>query len=212
MKISSINKEVISNIRTQVKARLSEKRYIHTLGVEKMAIYIGEKIMPEMVDHLSAAALLHDISKEYSEAEHLDVIKKHKILLTEDDYPIPALWHSITAPYVIMDEFNYAADSDILSAIANHTVGSPDMTIFDEIILLADYIEEGRKYTNCIDTRNTFLNLMEKAESIEEKIHALHFACFTSLENNLNEFASRGIQYHHRTMDTRNALLAKLER
>ena len=36
-------------------------------------------------------------------------------------------------------------DPEILSAIAYHTTGHPDMTLMDKIIFVADYIEPNRK-------------------------------------------------------------------
>lgn len=202
----------IEALRCEVGKRLSEKRFAHILGVEKMAVLIGEKIMPEAVDSLRVAALLHDISKEYSEAEQFDVVKKHNLVLTDEDLATPPLWHSITAPGVVNDEFPEYADEDILSAVGNHTVGSPDMSVFDEIILLSDYIEEGRRYKSCIDVREKFLSELIEAKNKEDCVMALHRAVVTSLDNNINEFVSRGQSFHGRTKATRDAILAKLER
>ena len=202
----------IDSLRLEVRKRLSEKRFDHTLGVEKMAVQIGGKIMPESVDRLRVAALLHDISKEYSEAEYFYTIKKHNIILTEEDISSPALWHSITAPGVVLDEFPLYVEEDILSAVGNHTVGSADMSVFDEIILLSDYIEEGRKYQACIGLREKFLTELYASGSKEECVEALHRAVVTALDNTINEFVSRGKAYHTRTKATRDAILAKTER
>ena len=57
------NEKQLSALRSEMGKRLSKKRYIHTLGVEEMAAWIGEKCLPDSVDKLRAAALLHDISK-----------------------------------------------------------------------------------------------------------------------------------------------------
>ena len=205
-------KEQIDSLRLEVGERLSQRRFCHTLGVEKMAVLIGEKCLPDMIGSLRVAALLHDISKEYSEAEYFDIIKRHNISMSEEDIAAPALWHSITASYVVMEDFGDYADENVLSAVSNHTVGSPDMTVFDEIILLADYIEEGRTYKNCIDTRESFLSQLSAAEGQEECILALHRAVVRSLDNNINEFLSRGGGFHTRTKLTRDAIFAKAER
>lgn len=202
----------IDILRSEVGKRLSEKRFLHTLGVEEMAVKIGEKCMPDKLDKLRAAALLHDVSKEYSEAEHFEVVEKHKISLTDEDIASPALWHSLTAAAVVSDEFSDFADGEILSAVHNHTVGSPDMSLFDEIILLSDYIEEGRTYQMCIDVRREFLRDFEKAKSADEYAVAIHKAVVAALNNTINEFVSRGRSYHERTKTTRDAMIAKLER
>lgn len=202
----------IEALRAEVGRRLSERRFLHTLGVEKMAVIIGKKIIPESVDKLRVAALLHDVSKEYSEAEQFNIVKKHNLVMTDEDIATPPLWHSITAPGVVKDVFPEYADSEVLSAVGNHTVGSPDMSIFDEIILLSDYIEEGRNYKNCIDLREKFLLELMTAKNHEDCVVALHRAVVTSLDNNINEFVSRGQSFHGRTKATRDAILKKLER
>ena len=54
----------IDFLRREVRGRLSEKRFSHVLGVERMAVKLGELCLPDMLDKLHVAALLHDISKE----------------------------------------------------------------------------------------------------------------------------------------------------
>ena len=202
----------INTLRGAMKERLSEKRYNHTLGVEKMAMLIGKKCLPSMVDKLRVAALLHDISKEYSEAEHLFLINKYSVPVGKEDLREPALWHSFTAAAAVRESFPQFADEDVLSAVFNHTVGSPDMTVFDEIILLSDYIEEGRTYENCVNLRREFLEELSTAKSEEECVLALHRAVAKSLDNNINEFISRGKNFHVRTKLTRDAVYNLLGR
>ena len=57
----SFGNESITSLRLKVKDRLSEKRYVHTLGVEKMARHLGTILLSDRLNELSAAALLHDI-------------------------------------------------------------------------------------------------------------------------------------------------------
>ena len=202
----------IDLLRSSVRERLSEKRYIHTLGVEKMAVKIGQKCLPDRIDELSVAALLHDISKEYSEQEQISLANRHNFIFSDEDKQAPQLWHSLTAPFAVMDDFSQFASPDILSAVRNHTVGSPDMTVLDEIILLADYIEEGRKYENCVRLREDFLSELDGTKNTDEAVICLHKATARSLDNNINEFVSRGKAFHSKTAETRDAILAKAER
>ena len=202
----------IDSLRREVGGRLSEKRFAHVLGVEKMAVKLGELCLPDMVDKLHVAALLHDISKEYSKAEHFLVAKKHNIVFLDSEINEPALWHSLTAAAVVTDEFSDYADEDILTAVYNHTVGSPDMSIFDEIILLSDYMEEGRTYQNCIDVREKFFSNIEKSRNYNERLLALHEATIDSFNNNINEFISRGKSFHERTLLTRDEMVKRAER
>ena len=202
----------IESLRREVSERLSEKRFVHTLGVEKMAVRLGELCLPDMIDKLHVAALLHDISKEYSEAEHFFVTKKHNIVFSDAELYEPALWHSFTAAAVVIDEFPTYADEDVLTAVYNHTVGSPDMSVFDEIILLSDYIEEGRTYQNCIDVREKFFRDIEKSKNYNERLIALHEATIDSFNNNINKFISRGKSFHERTLLTRDEMVIRAER
>lgn len=206
------SEERIEKLREDVRGRLSEKRYLHTLGVEKMAVLIGEKCLPDRIDELRVAALLHDISKEYSEAEHLSLAKKHNIIFCDDDFSAPAIWHSLTAVAVIMDDFPDFVTDDVLTAVTNHTVGNADMSVFDEIILISDYTEEGRKYEKCIKVREEMLTELSAARTEKEAIFALHRAVISSLENNIQELSFRGNSYHKRTSETLSAMLIKAER
>jgi nicotinate-nucleotide adenylyltransferase len=207
MKFTNIQ---IDSLRLEVGKRLSPKRFIHTLGVEKTAALIGEKIMPEDVNELRAAALLHDISKEYSAAEHFDLIKRQKLSFTDEDEKIPALWHSITAPSVVSSDFPEFATKDILSAVYNHTVGTPKMSVFDEIILLSDYIDEGRTYKGCIALRESFLDELSNSNNQDEALVALHKAVATSLKNTINSLEFRGDFCHSRTKATYASVVAKI--
>ena len=166
----------IDTLRLEVKKRLSEKRFIHTLGVEKCAVKIGEKLMPTYVDKLRAAALLHDISKEYSEAEHIFLMEKYGFIMTDDDLNAKPIWHSLTADFAVKEHFSDFADPDVLSAVHNHTVGSPDMSVMDEIILLSDYIEPGRMWKQCIEVRNCFFNAFFTTDTYDSALLVIKHA------------------------------------
>ena len=59
-----ITEEMLSELRRSIANDMSEKRYSHTLGVERMARYLAGFLLPDRINEISAAALLHDISKE----------------------------------------------------------------------------------------------------------------------------------------------------
>ena len=65
-------KKQIEELRFAVMGRISGKRFRHTLGVEHMAECIGEILRIENVNDIRAAALLHDVSKEYSDEKLSD--------------------------------------------------------------------------------------------------------------------------------------------
>ena len=69
--IREITEDMIISLRESLRAQnargeMSDKRYGHTLEVEKMAARIGALYAPDKINVLRAAALLHDVTKEYS--------------------------------------------------------------------------------------------------------------------------------------------------
>ena len=158
MKLSS---KELSTLREKVRLSLSEKRFLHTLGVEKAARKIAEFCLPDMKDELSVAALLHDIAKEYDTEALLRFIDEDGIILSDVDRLTAAALHSYAAPCVIKKYFPEYATKEILNACRNHTLGSADMSLFEEIIFIADYIEDGRSYDSCINVRDKLYSSFE---------------------------------------------------
>ena len=210
--MTRFTKKQIEELRFAVMARMSVERFRHTFNVERTAKCIGEILRVENVNAVRAAALLHDISKEYSEAEHLSLMEKHGVVLLDEDRAVPSAWHAITGPLVVMDDFPKFATEEILSAVRNHTIGSPDMSLFDEIIFLADYIEFGRTHEDCIALRDKFMSQIEKCEYVEEAVLVLHGAVAEALDNTIKLLAARHKKIHSSTRLTRDAILAKIER
>ena len=191
----------------EVKARLSEKRFEHTLGVCDMAEHICSYCLPEDREEVFFAALLHDIAKELTECELKDILAKEGITLTEAD-ALPVL-HSYAAPYIVKRDFPELATPKILSAVEKHTVGDACMSVFDEIIFLADYIERGRSYRDCIETREFMLSSLVKGDT-EACVNALHKACVMSMDLTCNKLLERGQILNPKTLYAKKALMAKI--
>lgn len=205
----SISENDIIRLRTEVKNTLSDDRYRHTIGVEKAAALISEKCLPDMLYEIRVAALLHDISKEYSVAEQIDMIENASVDHTDEDLLSPAVLHSLTAPILIKKNFPEYARGDVLSAVLNHTTGSADMSLFDEIIFVSDYVEEGRRYPECIAVREELFERFRAAKDTEECIFALHDATISALNNTIISVVKRGLFLHPKTVLTRNAFLGR---
>jgi predicted HD superfamily hydrolase involved in NAD metabolism len=196
----------IVRLRSLVKARLSEKRFIHTLGVEKLAVQLAEVLLPEKVSELSVAALLHDVAKELSYEEHIALLKGSDVKYTEEDLSIKPALHSIAALPLISEFFKEYATPDVRSAVANHTLGAPDMSVFDEIIFISDYAEEGRTYRTCIEVRNYLLDNVRKENSVAENIRSLHIASLKSIESTVESLTKRNEKINSRTLMTKSYL------
>lgn len=198
------NSEMLSNLRASVKARLSAKRYEHTIGVEAMASRLGRILMPDKIYELRAAALLHDISKEIPYEEQVDLLSKSTVVYTDEDLSVKPALHSISAVPIIEKDFSEFATKDVLSAVANHTLGEGDMSIFDEIIFLSDYTEEGRTYPTCRQVREYLLDNIREENALEENLFALHSATLDAIEFTIESLRKRGEKIHQKTLVTKS--------
>lgn len=169
----------IENLRKKVKLYLSDERYAHTLGVENAVTLIADACLPHKKSALRVAALLHDIAKEIPTDEKLAVLKKIDGL-TDEDLKSEKLYHAFCAPLVIKRDFPEYATKDVLSAVFNHTTGAPSMTLFDEIVFVADYVEEGRSYRECREAREKLFGAF--GDCIAENINELHKCALSELE------------------------------
>ena len=130
-------------LREQAYLMLNPKRIDHVYGCEVAAISLAKRwgVNP---DDAAQAAILHDITKNFSYEQHLEVLEYHDIRVDIRGKNEVKLLHSLTGAIIAKSEFS-AADN-IVEAIRWHTTGKRNMTILDKIIYLADYIEETRDF------------------------------------------------------------------
>ena len=200
---------MISKLHSLVKARLSEKRFAHTLGVVKMADYLGEKCLPDMREELAYAAYLHDITKELSDHEQNELLSTCGFELSESERLSTPIHHSYTAPIIIKRDFSEYATKNVLSAVLKHTVLDPDMTVFDEIIYVADFIEENRSYKACVEMREEVLSSL--TDSVHENVLALHKATLKILDFTLDFINKKGLYVVDKTVLAKEALERKIK-
>lgn len=160
------SEEKLLDLKEKVRLRMSEKRFSHTLGVERCAKKLGELILPERVLELRAAAVLHDISKEMPLELQFDILRENAFELTEEDKETIGVIHSFSAPYVVKRDFSDFATDDILSAVFNHTLACENMSTFDKIIFVSDYAEDTRIYSSCVKVREFLLDGIEALDTV----------------------------------------------
>ena len=137
-------------------------RLDHVYGVRDTAIILGKKHNVDLFK-LELAALLHDITKYYSLEENIDLIKKEyqnsEEILNEYNHKI---LHAFSAVYVAEKHYGIN-DKDVLDSIMSHTIGRPNMSIYEKIIFLSDYIEPGRTYESCVKVREISKRSLDEA-------------------------------------------------
>lgn len=119
------------------------KRFNHSLGVAFKAIEIIEDNNLN-VDKEKAflAGLLHDYSKFSNIERYYEVVEKYDVpreILEENE----KVFHGILGYLVVKEELGIE-DEEILNAIKYHVFGSDEMTELEEVIYLADFIENNR--------------------------------------------------------------------
>lgn len=193
----------IDFLREKIADRLSEKRFSHTLGVLRAAERIGKSFMKIDVSELSAAALLHDVTKELCFEEQLALFFDVGITLSDSDIKSPLILHSLSAPFVVKRDFPEFATDNVLSAVKNHTTGAPGMSLFDEIILISDYIEDSRTYESCVAVRDALYSALAACRTESECEIALHKSVYESLVFTEMDVIKRGRFLNERSVSTK---------
>lgn len=185
-------------LKEKVKARLSSARFLHTEGVVRAAKRLSAVLLPGEEKEITVAAYLHDIAKELEIRELISLAKK-SVGLTEDDLASPEVLHAFAAPALILRDFPQLATPQVLSAVLKHTTGDREMSIFDEIIFISDYIEDGRTYPSCISVREELWNNLSLAKTAEEKEKALHNATLSAINATIESLNKRCRAVNERT-------------
>lgn len=124
-----------------IKQKMSNKRYLHTLSVAKLA---REFAQSNHLDDLKAyiAAMMHDVAKEMDKDLELELMKKYYSEFLNKPEPV---YHQWLSSYVCQNEFDIH-DQEILQAIENHTTASLDMHLLDMCVYCADKLDPLRGY------------------------------------------------------------------
>jgi len=151
----------VAEIQKCLKKKLSEHRYVHTLGVQYTGICLAMKYSCDLKS-AELAGLLHDCAKYMDAEKLLKTCKKNNIEISEAEQKSPYLLHGKVGALFASKKYG-VEDEDILNAIRFHTTGRPDMTLLEKIIFVADYIEPGRNNAPNLDEirKLSFENLDE---------------------------------------------------
>ncbi len=159
------------------KETLSPKRLQHTLNVRDVAVELAKQYGAD-VHKAAVAALLHDIAKEMTKEEMLQIFSHNAIMACDaPQKPFP-VWHGFCAAILAKVKWG-VEDEEILSAIRCHTTGKPGMTLLDKIIFLADMTSAERNYPEV-----EYLRKLERQD--------IHLAMRTAMEMNIQWLQQSG--------------------
>lgn len=178
-----------------LKENVSQHRLEHILGVEQTCIDLAR--CHGLDPHQAAqAGLLHDLAKFFPPQKLLKIANEAKIPVDEICASSPHLIHADIGAVIAQQEFRIS-DREILTAISNHTLGTPGMSKLSCLLFVADALEPNRG-------DNAELNAMRKTAC-----ENLYKCVQQTSDYSLKYLVSKQKIIHPRTILTRNWALAK---
>ena len=148
------------SIREELKMKLSEHRYIHSIGVMEKAGELAEYYGLD-INKARIMGLAHDIAKQMSKEEIKEYVEEHGIELDEIEMLNTSLIHAKIGADICKREYNF--DEQMANAVKYHTTGNPEMDLMAKIIFMADKIEENRHYIGIERRRELTLKDIDRA-------------------------------------------------
>jgi hydrolase, HD family len=141
----------LEEITKDVKNTLSEKRYIHCIGVMEQAAYLAKKYGYD-IDIARVVGIAHDIAKEIPEEEKLKYVEQNNIEIDKIESVNIGLLHAKIGADICKKKYNFT--EEMQNAIKYHTTGNENMNILAKIIFVADKTEKNRKYEDLKTVRD----------------------------------------------------------
>ncbi|MDP4153860.1 MAG: nicotinate (nicotinamide) nucleotide adenylyltransferase [Bacillota bacterium] len=167
---------------------LSRKRFLHSVSVRDESIKLA-RIYNVDIAKAALAGLLHDITKEKTYDEQLQLCKEFGIILSTVEKNAPKLLHAKTGAYYIREKLGID-DEDIFAAVYYHTTGRAGMSPLEEVIFLADFIEPLRDF--------------DGVDSIRQYAYTdLNKAIVTACDISIDEVRNNNMTVHENTLSAR---------
>lgn len=154
-------------LRGKVLDYLDEYRVAHVAGCESEAVSLARR-WGEDPELAAEAAILHDITKRCTKEQQLQYCEKYGIINDKSEIQNKSLLHAKTGAALARDLFGI--DDMVYEAIRWHTTGKPDMTRFEMILYLADYIEPSRDFDGIEELRALAYESLEAAMALGLKM------------------------------------------
>ena len=203
----SFGDKEISALREQVISEMSSRRFHHTAAVEDMVIRLATIYCPEDIPALRAAALLHDVTKEYDTKTQIDILTGAGQPPVKGEAYAPKTFHARTAALLIPDRYPTFNCETVVSAVRWHTTGREGMTITEKLLYLADYIDESRLFPDCVRLRSFFWDAGPEGMSEEARLAHLRNTLIMSFDMTMRALLSEGAIISPDTALARNDLV-----
>ncbi len=163
-------------IKADLKERLSEEKYLHSLGVMEECERLAE-LYGVNVKKCRKAGLLHDCAKNLTDSQIGWIgfsLEEHQKL-----NPYGGMNHRVVHAFTgrILAEKRYGVtDMEILDAIETHVTGRPEMSLMSCIVYIADYTEKNRegerfeRIRKTLNEKGLFAAIQESCDATSEVV------------------------------------------
>ncbi len=163
----------IKQARELAKNTLSEERFYHTECVAKAAKQLALQFEHD-VEQSVVSAYLHDIVKELSLDDLLQMLKSGDIININDLENCCPVWHAFAGGEYVENEL--LLSKQIADAVRYHTTARINMTRLEKIVYLADYISEDREFRGVAEVREATFESIDKAIALSLRNQICHLA------------------------------------
>ena len=197
----------IAALRNAVLSEMSPKRYAHTAAVEDMVTRLATLYCPEEIPALRAAALLHDITKEYDVTTQMAILSEAGQPPKRGEEYAHKTFHARTAALLIPEKYPAFACETVINAVRWHTTGHEGMTLPEKLLYLADYIDESRLFPDCVRLRSFFWNARPETMTVEQRQAHLRRTLIMSYDMTMRALLSEDAVISPDTALARNELV-----
>jgi predicted HD superfamily hydrolase involved in NAD metabolism len=159
---------------------LSPELEAHCRGVAAQAESLARR-WGAAPDAAAVAGLLHDLCRERTRQELLELARKHSLKVDpiEKEYAVQLLHARVAAEEAAAEGFS----PQIAEAIRRHTLGGSGMSVLDECLFVADATEPGRTWQGVEAVRR-------------QALESLDAAALTLVRRDVERLRSRGREPH----------------
>lgn len=202
--IQSFSPDLIQSITKEMMNTLSDYRFFHTIGVAHMATNLAY-VYGVSADKAMIAGLLHDCAKEIPKNEQERLCDEYGVELTPMERKIKQLIHGRLGAYFVKSKY-HIDDEEVIRAVSNHTSGRPNMSLLEQIIFCADFLEPERDYY-CEPSLNVLRKeIYTDIDDVTVKILENQFRFFKDMNREVDPYIYEVYDFYKQKISDRNNL------
>jgi predicted HD superfamily hydrolase involved in NAD metabolism len=146
-------KEHIGQLVSRMKELVRPSLFDHSLGTLEFAMEMAASNQEDVdLYRLAVSSVVHDYGKIFSGSHLKKIAITNKLDLEEIELKMEPILHSLIGDFLVSRDLGIK-DEKILKAVKIHTIGSPNLSLEEKILFVADKIEKTRKYDGIEDLR-----------------------------------------------------------